>query len=71
MDFEMRNCWIENHPEYDRGFEAGQQNKQEEFNKLQKEIDELQKRINEAVELLEYNEYTDSALQALDVLKGE
>lgn len=37
----------------------------------QAEIDALQKRIDEAMELLEYNEYTDSHLQALDVLKGE
>ena len=44
-------------------FEAGQQSKQAE-------IDELQKRIESAMELLEYNEYVDSALQALEILKG-
>ena len=33
--------------------------------------DELQKRIESAMELLEYNEYVDSALQALEILKGE
>ena len=45
-------------------FEAGQQSKQAE-------IDELKKRIESAMELLEYNEYVDSALQALEILKGE
>ena len=44
-------------------FEAGQQTKQTE-------IDELKKRIESAMELLEYNEYVDSALQALEILKG-
>ena len=44
-------------------FEAGQQTKQTE-------IDELQNRIESAMELLEYNEYVDSALQALEILKG-
>ena len=37
----------------------------------QNEIDELQKRIESAMELLEYNEYVDSALQALEILKGD
>ena len=45
-------------------FEAGQQSKQDE-------IDELKKRIESAMELLEYNEYVDSALQALEILKGD
>ena len=45
-------------------YEAGQQSKQDE-------IDELQKRIESAMEMLEYNEYVDSALQALEILKGE
>ena len=45
-------------------FEAGQKSKQDE-------IDELKKRIESAMELLEYNEYVDSALQALEILKGE
>ena len=45
-------------------FEAGQQSKQHE-------IDELKKRIESAMELLEYNEYVDSALQALEILKGD
>ena len=45
-------------------FEAGQQSKQAE-------VDELKKRIESAMELLEYNEYVDSALQALEILKGE
>ena len=45
-------------------FEAGQQSKQAE-------IEELKKRIESAMELLEYNEYVDSALQALEILKGE
>ena len=35
------------------------------------ERDELKKRIESAMELLEYNEYVDSALQALEILKGE
>ena len=42
-------------------FEAGQQSKQSE-------IDHLQKRLDEAMELLEH---VDSALQALEILKGE
>ena len=45
-------------------FQAGQQTKQTE-------IDELKKRIESAMELLEYNEYVDSALQALEILKGD
>ena len=45
-------------------FEAGQQSKQDE-------IDELKKRIESAMEILEYNEYADSALRALEILKGE
>ena len=45
-------------------FEAGQQSRQAE-------VDELKKRIESAMELLEYNEYVDSALQALEILKGE
>ena len=45
-------------------FEAGQQSKQDE-------VDELKKRIESAMELLEYNEYADSTLQALEILKGE
>lgn len=45
-------------------FEAGQQTKQTE-------IDELKKHIESAMELLEYNEYVDSALQALEILKGD
>ena len=35
------------------------------------QLDELQKRIESAMEMLEYNEYVDSALQALEILKGE
>ena len=35
------------------------------------EVDELKKRIESAMEILEYNEYDDSALQALEILKGE
>ena len=45
-------------------FKAGQQSKQAE-------IDNLKKRIDDAVALLEYNEYVDSPLQALEVLKGD
>ena len=33
--------------------------------------DELKKRIESAMELLEYNEHVDPALQALEILKGE
>lgn len=44
-------------------YEAGQQSKQAE-------IDDLKKIIDDAVALLEYNEYVDSPLQALEVLKG-
>ena len=33
--------------------------------------DELQKRVDDAIALLEYNEYVDSPLQALEVLKGD
>ena len=47
-----------------RSFEDGVQSKQDE-------VDELKKRIESAMELLEYNEYVDSALQALEILKGE
>ena len=53
-----------NRPEFYKFYEAGQQSKQAE-------IDELQKRIESAMELLEYNEYVDSALQAMEILKGE
>ena len=45
-------------------YEAGQQSKQAE-------IDNLKKRIDDAVALLEYNDYVDSPLQALEVLKGD
>ena len=45
-------------------FQAGQQTKQTE-------IDELKKRIESAMELLEYNEYFDSDLYALKILKGD
>ena len=41
-------------------YEAGKQSRQAE-------IDDLQKRIDDAVALLEYNEYVDSSLQALEV----
>ena len=37
----------------------------------QSEVDELKKRIESAIELLEYNEHVDYALQALEILKGE
>ena len=47
-----------------KSYEAGQQSKQDE-------VDELKKRIESAMELLEYNEYVDSALQAMEILKGE
>lgn len=52
-----------NRPEFYKFYEAGQQSRQAE-------IDNLKKRIDDAVVLLEYNEYVDSALQALEVLKG-
>ena len=52
-------------------FEAGQKSKQGEVDKLQTEIDELKKRIESAMEQLEYSEHVDSALQALEILKGE
>ena len=45
-------------------YEAGQQSRQVE-------IDNLKNRIDDAVALLEYNEYVDSPLQALEVLKGD
>ena len=48
----------------DRMFKMGEQSKQAE-------IDELKKRIESATELIEYNEYVDSALQALEILKGD
>lgn len=44
---------------------------EEAWNARQAEIDALKKRINEAMELLEYNEYVDSPMQALEILKGE
>jgi len=53
-----------NKPEFYKFYEAGKQSRQAE-------IDELQKRIDDAVALLEYNEYVDSPLQALEVLKGD
>ena len=40
------------------------------FDAAKEHIDLLQKRIDDAVALLEYNEYVDSPLQALEVLKG-
>ena len=40
------------------------------FDAAKEHIDLLQKRIDDAVTLLEYNEYVDSPLQALEVLKG-
>ena len=52
-----------NRPEFYKFYEAGQQS-------LQAEIDNLKKRIDDAVALLDYNEYVDSPLQALEVLKG-
>ena len=45
-------------------YEAGQQSRQVE-------IDNLKNRIDDAVALLECNEYVDSQLQALEVLKGD
>ena len=33
MNFKMKGCWVEHHPEYDRGFRNGQQSKQEEAKK--------------------------------------
>ena len=53
-----------NRPDFYKFYEAGKQSRQAE-------IDELQKRIDDAVALLEYNEYVDSPLQALEVLKGD
>lgn len=41
------------------------------FDAAKEHIDHLQKRIDKAMELLEYNEYVDSTLQALEILKGE
>ena len=41
------------------------------FDAAKEHIDLLQKRIDDAVALLEYNEYVDSPLQALEVLKGD
>ena len=37
----------------------------------QAKIDELRSRVDEALQMLEYDEYTDSALQAIDILKGK
>ena len=53
-----------NSADYEYYFHAGQQSKQAL-------VDELKKRIESAMELLEHNEYADSALQALEILKGE
>lgn len=47
-----------------KAFEAGQKSKQAE-------VDELQERIDKAIGLLECNEYIDSPLQALNILKGD
>ena len=44
---------------------------QEGFNSRHGEIDELQKQIDAALEILEYNEYVDSPMQALEILKGQ
>lgn len=76
MDFKMEGCWIENHPEYNRGFEAGQQSKQEEIENLKTEIGGLKKRINRALELLnEFNcpqEYgVEDVWKASSILTGE
>ena len=59
-----------------RFFEAGQQSKQEEVNKLQKEIDGLKKSIDRALELLnEFNcptEYgVEDVWKAASILTGE
>ena len=42
----------------------------DELQRANKDRDEMQKRIGEAMEILEYNEYIDSPLQALHILKG-
>lgn len=55
MDFKMKGCWIENHPEYDRGFKDGQQSKQEEVNKLQEEVDALKAKIGDLVKWAEFH----------------
>lgn len=60
-----------NSADYEYYFQSGQQSKQGEVDTLQTEVDELKKRIESAMELLEYNEYADSALQALEILKGD
>ena len=53
-----------NSADYEYYFHTGQKSKQAE-------VDELKKRIESAMEILEYNEYADSTLQALEILKGE
>ena len=42
-----------------------------EAGNLVDERDELQKRIDTALEILEYNEYADSPMQSLKILKGQ
>lgn len=37
-----KNTWIE-HPEYERGFKAGQQSKQAEIDELNRKIDRIRK----------------------------
>lgn len=60
---------------FEIGFDAGQQSKQEEVNKLQDEIDTLQKRINEALELIN-NQHDTTTIRFVryainKILKGE
>lgn len=83
--YESWQGWHEDNYKMNKmSYEAGQQSKQAEIDEYKEvaesiedaylreksKVDELRKRIEQAMELLEYNEYTDSALQALDILKG-
>jgi len=62
MDFEIKDCTLGNHPEYDKGFKAGQQSKQAE-------IDALQKRIDDAITYSRYWYKSSGSALALEVIK--
>lgn len=64
--------------DYFGAYDAGAQSQREitgdqllRIGQLEKIVSEFQKRIDEALELLEYNEYADSTSQAINILKGK
>ena len=83
FDSDEEEMWFKS--SVNRAYKAGVASRQGEVDELRQalnsalqaaknvcvERDELQKRIDDALEILEYNEYVDSAIQALEILKGE